>query len=153
MLLQRAVPVFWRKSLKHYLLNLIALLLLLLLSACQPQPPACPPVTGTPRYLDLAQLLSITPTLGPSPTPMPVEIGGKLMLADKVVSGPLCNDTWQGTVYVTCAVQVAEWQENPTFLKGCALNIEPGTVVYVAAHNNAAYYQGCSCHTGALPGE
>jgi len=81
---------------------------------------------------------------------MPVEIGGKQMLVDMVVSGPLCNDTWQGTVYVTCAVQVAKWNEdeNPTFLKGCNFTVEPGTIVYVAAHNDVAYYNGCSCHTG-----
>lgn len=81
---------------------------------------------------------------------MPVEIGGKQMLVDKVVSGPLCNDTWQGTVYVTCDVQVAKWNEdeNPIFLKGCNFTVEPGTIVYVAAHNDAAYYNGCSCHTG-----
>jgi hypothetical protein len=24
-------------------------------------------------------------------------------------------------------------------------------VVYVAYHNNTAYYNGCSCHTGATP--
>jgi len=28
------------------------------------------------------------------------------------------------------------------------LNIAPNTVVYVAAHNDAPYYKGCSCHTG-----
>lgn len=135
---------------KHAPLYLIALLMLLLPSACQSQPSVCPPVTGTPRYLDLAQLISLTPTPGPPPTSMPVEIGGKQMLVDKVVSGPLCNDTWQGTVYVTCDVQVAKWNEdeNPTFLKGCNFTVEPGTIVYVAAHNDAAYYNGCSCHTG-----
>jgi len=51
-------------------------------------------------------------------------------------------------VYVTCDVQVLEWKDRPTFLEDCDLVIEPGTVVYVAAHNDAAYYNGCSCHTG-----
>jgi len=40
---------------------------------------------------------------------------------------------------------------NPLFLKGCKLNIDPNTVVYVAAHNDAPYYKGCSCHTGEDP--
>jgi hypothetical protein len=74
-----------------------------------------------------------------------------MMTVDRVVSGPLCNDRWQGTVYVGCEVQVLEWSETPLFLKDCDLTIEPGTVVYVADHNDAAYYNGCSCHTGELP--
>lgn len=69
---------------------------------------------------------------------------------DKVIEGPLCNDTWNGTVYVTCNVQVYAWEEHPTFLKNCDLKIEPGTVVYVAYHNDTAYYNGCSCHTGEI---
>jgi hypothetical protein len=71
---------------------------------------------------------------------------------DKVVEGPLCNDVWSGTVYVSCNVQVVAWVEEPVFLKNCYLTIEPGTVVYVAYHNNAAYYNGCSCHTEETPG-
>lgn len=75
-------------------------------------------------------------------------------MADKVVSGPLCNDTWRGTVYVTCDAQVAAWSDAkaPEFLKGCDLEVEPGTVVYVEAHYNTAYYEGCSCHTGEIGG-
>lgn len=87
----------------------------------------------------------------PTPGPVQVEIGRKTMLMDKVVEGPLCNDSWSGAVYVTCNVQVYAWEEQPTFLKNCQLNIEPGTVVYVAYHNNTAYYNGCSCHTGETP--
>ena len=41
-------------------------------------------------------------------------------------------------------------ENNPLFLKGCDLNIAPNTVVYVAAHNDDAYYKGCSCHTGEI---
>ncbi len=77
-----------------------------------------------------------------------MKIGGKEVQIDKVVEGPLCNDTWSGTVYVTCNVQVYPWAETPTFLQNCNLNVEPGTVVYVAYHNDTAYYKGCSCHTG-----
>jgi hypothetical protein len=80
-----------------------------------------------------------------------VEVSGREMQVDKVVEGALCNDTWSGTVYVKCDVQVYPWVEEPTFLKDCQLNIEPQTVVYVAYHNDTAYYNGCSCHTGATP--
>jgi hypothetical protein len=80
-----------------------------------------------------------------------VEIGKDNMLVDKVVEGALCNDTWSGIVYVGCNVEVYAWTEEPTFLKDCQLNIEPQTVVYVADHNNTAYYNGCSCHTGMTP--
>lgn len=81
---------------------------------------------------------------------MEVSIGGKLTLVDKVVDGPLCNDQWRGTVYVGCDVQVMEWSDTPLFLKGCDLSIAPRTVIYVAYHNDAAYYNGCSCHTGEI---
>ena len=43
---------------------------------------------------------------------------------------------WRGTVYVACNVQVYPWEELPTFLKDCDLEIEPDTVVYVAYHND-----------------
>lgn len=124
----------------------IALLTLLLASACQQQT-VCPTTSGTPDFL------TVPP--GELPTPAPaapaeVEINGKMIRVDKVVSGPLCNDTWSGIVYVTCDVQVYPWddEEQPYFLKGCNLVIEPNTIVYVADHNNTAYYNGCSCHTG-----
>jgi len=97
------------------------------------------------------QYLAEPPTrapLGPSPSPAQIVIGGRTLHVDKIVEGPLCNDTWSGTVYVTCDVQVLEWKDRPTFLEDCDLVIEPGTVVYVADHNDAAYYNGCSCHTG-----
>jgi hypothetical protein len=77
-----------------------------------------------------------------------MKIRGKDIRVNKVVEGPLCNDTWSGTVYVTCNVLVYPWDKHPTFLKDCNLSIEPGTVVYVASHNSTAYYNGCSCHTG-----
>jgi hypothetical protein len=85
------------------------------------------------------------------PAPVEMEIGGRKILVDQVVEGPLCNGTWSGTVYVSCDVQVFVWEENPTFLKDCNLSIEPGTIVYVAYHNDTAYYNGCSCHTGETP--
>jgi hypothetical protein len=121
--------------------------LLLFLSACQSKISPCPQKTGTPSYLTVPPQALPTSTPGLFTTPVTMEIGGKTILVDKIVEGPLCNDTWSGTVYVTCNVQVYDWVDKPTFLKDCALSIAPDTVVYVAYHNNAAYYKGCSCHT------
>ena len=124
-------------------------LMLLLLSACQAD--VCP--QGSVGYVaDPAQLPDLaSPADGrPVPTPSLIEMGGKTVEVDRVIHGPLCNDTWSGTIYVACDVQVAEWteEEGPAFLQDCDLTIEPDTIVYVAAHNNAAYYNGCSsCHT------
>ena len=84
-----------------------------------------------------------------------VEINGKKIEVDKLVDYPLCNDSWRGIVYVGCEAQIAEAEDdpndNPLFFRGCDLKIEPGTVVYVAAHNDTPYYKGCSCHTGEIP--
>jgi hypothetical protein len=121
------------------------------LSACQTQEPACQWATGTPRYMSaLASKSAPTQPKDPSPAPVEMEIGGRTIPVDKVVEGPLCNGAWSGIVYVTCNVQVFAWVEQPIFLKDCDLSISPGTVVYVAYHNNAAYYNGCSCHTGEI---
>jgi hypothetical protein len=129
--------------------TLVFIAALLLLAACQQATPVCPPATTTPQYL------TISPDHLPTPTPSSgsqnMLIGRKEIRVDKLVEGPLCNDTWRGTVYVACEVQVYPWQEDPNFLKECQLEVEPNTVVYVAYHNNTAYYNGCSCHTGITP--
>lgn len=106
-------------------------------------------MTGTPSYLVDSPETLPTPTT--TSGDLSVKIGRSELQVNKVVEGALCNDTWSGTVYVACDVQVYPWVEEPTFLKDCQLNIEPHTVVYVAYHNNTAYYTGCSCHTGATP--
>jgi hypothetical protein len=128
------------------------LLACLFLAGCQ-SPPACPPASGTPEFLQ-APLPTAPPThvLSQTLAPVAVEIGGRSVLVDQVVRGPLCNGTWSGTVYVTCDVQVLPWEDQPTFLQGCELSIAPDTVVYVAGHHDAAYYNGCSCHTGEAGG-
>ncbi len=71
---------------------------------------------------------------------------------DRVIHGPLCNDRWSGVIYVACDAQIPAWDQDgrPEFFQGCDLSIAPGTTIYVAAHNNAAYYNGCSCHTGGV---
>ncbi|MDO9128907.1 MAG: hypothetical protein Q7U34_03485 [Anaerolineales bacterium] len=129
---------------------LFFILSLLLLSGCQPTVPVCPPATGTPEYLTIPPEELASPLSVASPTQ--VVINGRTIQVDKVVEGPLCNDTWSGTVYVACNVQVYPWEEQPTFLKKCNLSIAPGTVVYVAYHHDTAYYNGCSCHTSEIAG-
>jgi hypothetical protein len=135
----------------RYKLPLTIMLLALLgtVAGCQDPSPVCPPATGTPLYLSIPPDRLPTPT--PAVNPQQVRIGNSLVQVDKLITGALCNDTWNGTVYVTCDVQVYPWLEDPTFLKDCQLSIEPQTVIYVAYHNNTAYYNGCSCHTGVTP--
>jgi hypothetical protein len=133
-------------------LFLLTVTILLFLSACQARKNVCQPVTGTPQYLTTPPEALATPTSGPSPTPFLMKINGQTVSIDRVIEGSLCNDTWSGTVYVGCNVQVYPWQEDPTFLKDCNLTIAPGTVVYVAYHNDTPYYNGCSCHTGEIAG-
>lgn len=137
-------------------LFILNILLTFLLAACSRTNTVCPPDKDTNLSTpQLADLIKAQPPISTSSGPLQVEIKGKLMEVDKVVNYPLCNDNWSGTVYVSCDAQVAEAEldadANPLFLKGCDLKIAPNTVVYVAAHNDAAYYKGCSCHTGDAP--
>jgi hypothetical protein len=126
----------------------IFIVLVLFVAGCQSTGRGCPPATGTPNYLAASPKSLATAT--PGPEPLEVQVGRKLIRMDKIVAGPLCNDSWSGNVYVACDVQVYPWQDAPTFLEDCDLNIAPGTVVYVAYHNDTAYYNGCSCHTGEI---
>ena len=129
-------------------LFLTLLLPVLLLSSCA-EKQVCPTPGGERHYLSQEDLISLdAPDTVRSPAE--VSIDGKMMTVDRVVTGPLCSDHWEGTIYVGCDVQVMAWEETPLFLKDCNLSIEPGTVVYVAYHNDAAYYNGCSCHTGEI---
>jgi len=90
---------------------------------------------------------------GEPASPLSIEINGKTLQVDQVIHGPLCNQTLSGTVYIACDIQIYEWQETQNFLDGCEFNVAPGTVIYVAAHNNTAYYNGCaSCHVSGGKG-
>jgi hypothetical protein len=131
-----------------FAIALIITTLLLLTSACQPREPVCPPdsITHIPEVPPFPALTSPVDI-----EPVEVEINGKTMLVDQVVNGPLCEGDWSGTVYVGCDIQIAAWVEEADFLEDCDLEIEPGTVVYVAAHDDEPYYKGCSCHTGEDP--
>ncbi|MGB8982698.1 MAG: hypothetical protein WCC12_12550 [Anaerolineales bacterium] len=137
---------------RHFYFILI-ILFALFLCGCARKQTVCPSDEGTPQSaLSLAELIKQPPPTSEASELIEVIIQGRKMKVDKLVDYPLCNDNWSGAVYVGCSVQVAEAeldaQSNPLFLKGCDLNIAPNTVVYVAAHNDAPYYKGCSCHTG-----
>ena len=78
--------------------------------------------------------------------PQLIEIKGKEVLVDEIISGPVCNDTWSGVVYLTCDIQIPAWEGDAFFFQECDLDIEEDAVVYVEAHRNKPYTEGCSCH-------
>jgi hypothetical protein len=123
---------------------------LALLAACGTSEPACPPEAADEGALVSSPTDPADTPMARPQTPVEMEIGGRRIAVDQVVRGPLCEGDWSGIVYVTCDVEVRPWEERPTFLEGCDLSIAPDTVVYVADHNDAAYYNGCSCHTGEI---
>ena len=128
---------------------LTLVLLLSLTSACQAAD-VCP--EGSVSYVDDPTLLrrqALPASTDLAPEPSLVKIAGKEVAVDRVITGPVCDDVWSGTIYVGCNLQLVRWKDagKPKFFENCTLTIEPNTVVYVAAHNDAAYYNGCSCHT------
>ena len=130
-----------------YFAPLSIIILIFFISACQPVTPACP--SESISYLsNSTSLQSPASNSSSKPAAEIIEINGKEMLVDRVIKGTLCNDSWKGKIYVACEIQIYEWEGDPTFLQNCDLTIKPGTVVYVAAHNDTPYYKGCSCHTG-----
>ena len=108
-----------------------------LLTACGTPTPVCTP--GSVTYPGALTPFPTAPAPGgPTPTPAQVDIGGRTLTVDQVIHGPLCNARLSGVVYIACDVQVREWSEEPDFLAGCDFTVEPGTVIYVAAHNDTA---------------
>lgn len=75
-----------------------------------------------------------------------IDIGRQEIAFDQVISGPLCNNSLSGVVYITCDIQIPAWEEEATFLEDCDLEIAEGTIIYVEAHGDQPYYEGCSCH-------
>ena len=132
-----------------YIRSFLILLGALLLAACGPSAQFCSVDSVGTSYPDGLHATPVRTALPPLPAEL--DIGGKSIQVDQVVTGTLCEGAWEGVVYVPCEVEVADWYEDPLFLQDCDLEIAPGTVVYVAAHNNAAYFKGCSCHTGEDP--
>lgn len=120
----------------------------LMLSACGAQ---CP--EGTITYLNdlpgeraAAHQSPPTHTSGAASVGVRTLLGRKTIDVDEVIRGNICNDTWTGTVYVTCAIEIPAWEQNPFFLQDCPVTIEPNSTVYVEAHRDKAYREGCSCH-------
>ena len=140
---------FTKRQFMQLRLYLFLAIALVTLSGCQAEKPGCPLVGSTGNYLTIPPE-SLPSTITTFSTPATKKIRGRNITVDKIIEGPLCNDLWSGTVYVTCNVQIYEWTEKPLFLKNCNLSISPDTVVYVAYHNDTAYYKGCSCHTGEV---
>jgi len=122
----------------------LMLCLALLLSACKAE---CPPERIS--YLDDVMLfpqITSSANLENDSQPTWIEIKGKEIQVDRIITGPVCNDNWSGTVYVTCDIQIAAWETDAFFFQGCDFEVDEGTVVYVEAHNNKEYNKGCSCH-------
>jgi len=102
---------------------------------------SCPPDTVTylsstfpPEDADQSSLSQI------------IEINGEDVDVDRVITGAVCNDTWDGVIYLTCDIQIPAWEKDPFFFQDCDLKIEEDAVVYVEAHRDEAYDEGCSCH-------
>jgi hypothetical protein len=121
---------------------LVLVIAMFVITACQPD--VCP--EGSISYLEDASQFpdSVTPDILSSEQ---VQIGKKIITFDRVIHGPVCNDTWTDKVYVACDITIQKWDTAPSFLEGCNLVVDSDAVVYVAAHNNAPYYKGCGeCH-------
>lgn len=119
------------------------LLVCLWLAACTSS--TCP--EGAVSYLYPPYPPEDTETLT---TPQLIEIGPQQVMVDEVITGDLCNDTWTGTLYVTCDLSIPAWEEESLFFQDCDLEIREGTIIYVEAHGNQPYFQGCSCHEGLI---
>ncbi len=120
-----------------------ALFFIVLLSACMDARSLCTP--GMITYQERANPFpSITEK---QLNPQQIEIKGKMKDFDHFVSGQLCNNNLEGLVYVGCDIEIYAWEDKSNFLDDCNFTIEPDAIIYVAAHNNTAYYKGCnSCH-------
>lgn len=78
--------------------------------------------------------------------PSKLELKGRQVEVDRVITGPVCNEHWSGTIYVTCDIQIPAWERDPFFFQDCDLEVAEGSLVYVEAHNDRVYDEGCSCH-------
>ena len=112
----------------------------LFLSACKAE---CPP-----ERISYSSDLSIFPPKAviDDTTSTWAEIKGKEIQVDRIITGPVCNDTLSGIVYVTCDIQIPAWERDPFFLQACDFEVEEGAIIYVEAHNDKQYDKGCSCH-------
>ncbi len=129
----------------RYLAIAFMIPILLLAASCLPTPPPELLYTPTPK-------LNATSTpvndliRNPSTTPVLIEIEGRMVSVDRIIEGFLCNDAWQGTIYVSPDVEVNPWIDEPSFLRECDFRVSEGTVVHVASHPGEVFYKGCTCH-------
>ena len=128
---------------KNKALFIFTLLFMVLLCACMDARSLCTP--GMITYRDRTNPF---PSISEKQlNPQQVEIKRKMMDFDHVVSGQLCNNLLEGLVYVGCDIEIYAWEGKSNFLDDCNFNVEPDAIIFVAAHNNTAYYKGCnSCH-------
>lgn len=128
---------------KNKILLIFTLFFIVLLSACMDARSLCTPGMITYRKRD-NPFPSITEK---QLNPQQIEIKGKMKDLDHLVSGQLCNNHLEGMVYVGCDIEIYAWEDKSNFLDDCTFTVEPDAIIYVAAHNNTAYYKGCnSCH-------
>ena len=125
------------------ILLIFTLIFLTLLSACMDARSLCPPGMITYRErTDPFSKLTVT-----QPEPQQIEIKRKMVNFDQVVTGQLCNNHLEGMIYVGCNIEIYAWEGKSNFLDECNFIVEPDAIIYVAAHNNSAYFKGCdSCH-------
>jgi len=116
----------------------VIFLFALLLTACTHK--TCPPERLS--YMDPPYPVEVSNPV----MPQIATINGQEIEVDEIISGPLCNDTWAGTVYVTCDLQIPAWEEESIFLRDCSLNVDEDAIVFVEAHGDQPYFEGCSCH-------
>jgi hypothetical protein len=121
-------------------------LVCLLLAACQAEiSPTCE--AGNLTYQSRETPFPVLASTPATSEIISMEINGKIIQFDQVIHGPLCNQNLSGTIYVACDVQIYKWEETQNFLDDCDFKVADGTVIYVAAHNNTAYFNGCAaCH-------
>jgi hypothetical protein len=136
---------------KHWVFLLLLVMMSLLAVGCSRKSAVC--ATEPPNLpVEVRQAITASENPGDVIFPVEIEIRNRTVSVDKIVHGFVCDDQWSGTVYVDCDVEVPDYEviseEEANFFEGCDLQIEEGAVVYVAFHNDEAYYKGCSCHTG-----
>jgi hypothetical protein len=121
----------------------LTFIFIILLSACMDASSLCTPGMITYRERDDPFPILTDVQLNPQQ----IEVKNKMIDFDQVVSGQLCNNHLEGKVYIGCDIEIYAWEEKSNFLEDCDFTFAPNTIIYVAAHNNTAYYKGCdSCH-------
>ena len=112
---------------------LVFLTAVILVSACQTKP-----------WLDLSRCAESPDDLHNSP--YQIEVNGRELCVDATLEGVLCDVRLSGIIYLYPELEVQEWEDVPNFLEGCDFTVEPGSIILVGDHNDAPYYNGCSCH-------